>query len=382
LSNSLLFVAGLYLHIPFCQSRCAYCDFHSGVQPALMDDFVKALCREIVDRASYLKSESLTTLYFGGGTPSLLSLEQLSYIFNTIQTVWNISGCTEITLEANPDDLTEAKLRELVALPINRLSIGIQSFNDNELQLLRRRHTALQAKEAVKRAQRYFSNISVDLMYGLPLQTLSSWKHTILQALSLTIQHVSAYHLTYETGTLLERKRREGKITPIDEEISRKMYTLLVEKLHQNGIEQYEISNFALPGFHSRHNSSYWESISYLGVGPSAHSFDGRSRQWNIAHTARYIAGVKQGAPLFEKEELTDTDRYNELIMLSLRTTNGLSLATVAKAFGAKERWQLLQKAERYLAEGVMQQSGDRLRLTSQGLFVSDGIILELMRET
>jgi oxygen-independent coproporphyrinogen-3 oxidase len=323
----------------------------------------------------------LETIYFGGGTPSLLSTEHLSAIFESIQSHWDISSCHEITLEANPDDLSEEKLKELSELPINRLSIGIQSFNDNELKILRRRHTAQQAVDAVKRAQKYFSNISIDLMYGLPEQTISSWENTISEALALNIQHVSAYHLTYEEGTLLERKRREGRVFPVLEEESVTMYRLLQNMLHEKGIEQYEISNYAIPGFHSRHNSSYWEGIRYLGIGPSAHSFDGESRQWNIANTLQYITGIEQGTPHFGKEVLSKTDKYNEMIMISLRTMNGISLERVEKEFGTNTKKELVKQSARFIDAGIMLLEENRLHLSSEGLFLSDGIITDLMQE-
>ncbi len=374
-------MAGLYIHIPFCKSRCSYCDFHSGVQLALLDRFVDALRAELTSRVSYLKNDPLDTIYFGGGTPSLLSTEHLSAIFESIQNYWNISNCKEITLEANPDNLSEEKLEKLSKLPINRLSIGIQSFNDNELKILRRRHSAGQAIDAVKRAQKYFSNISIDLMYGLPEQTISSWEDTISEALALNIQHVSAYHLTYEDGTLLERKRREGRVFPTLEEESVTMYRLLQTMLHEKGIEQYEISNFAIPGFHSRHNSSYWRGINYLGIGPSAHSFDGESRQWNIANTLQYITGIEQGTPHFEKEILSETDRYNEMIMISLRTTDGISMERIEQKFGTNAKKELLKQSARFIESGIMLFEENHLRLTSDGLFLSDGIITDLMQE-
>ncbi|MDP4203244.1 MAG: radical SAM family heme chaperone HemW [Bacteroidota bacterium] len=374
-------MAGLYIHIPFCKSRCSYCDFHSGVQLTLLDRFVDALCTELTSRVSYLKNDPLETIYFGGGTPSLLSTGHLSAIFESIQNHWDTSNCKEITLEANPDDLSEEKLKELSELPINRLSIGIQSFNDNELKLLRRRHTAQQAVDAVKRAQKYFSNISIDLMYGLPEQTISSWENTISEALALNIQHVSAYHLTYEEGTLLERKRREGRVFPVLEEESVTMYRLLQNMLQEKGIEQYEISNYATPGFHSRHNSSYWEGIRYLGIGPSAHSFDGESRQWNIANTLQYISGIEQGTPHFEKEVLSETDKYNEMIMISLRTRNGILLERVEKEFGTNAKKELVKQSARFIDAGIMLLEENRLHLSSEGLFLSDGIITDLMQE-
>jgi len=374
-------VAGLYIHIPFCKSKCSYCDFYSGVQGSLTDKLVDALQHEIRLRADYLKGDELQTIYFGGGTPSILTHRQLSNIFTTIATIWDIGKCTEITLEANPDDLSAEKLKELSELPINRLSIGIQSFHDEELSMLRRKHSAQQAVEAVREAQPYFQNISIDLMYGLPGQTISGWEHTILQALALNIQHISAYHLTYETGTLLDRKRKEGRIVPVTEEISVAMYYLLQNRLKDQDIKQYEISNFAIPGFHSRHNSSYWEGIKYLGIGPSAHSFDGESRQWNIANTLQYITSIEQKKNYFEKELLSTTDKYNEKIMISLRTIQGISVERIEAEFGTQTKQKLIQQSERFIKAGIMFLDNNHLHLTPEGLFLSDGIITDLMQE-
>jgi len=372
-------VAGLYIHIPFCKSRCAYCDFYSGIQLPLMDRLVDALCREIALRADYLKDEPLETIYFGGGTPSLLSQTHFLQIFQTIRQYFEVNPNSEITIEANPDDLNDEKVEMLASLRINRLSIGIQSFDDAELTLLRRRHTANQATEAVERCKKIYSNISIDLMYGLPSQTISNWQHTISAALSLNIQHISAYHLTYEAGTLLERKRREGKITPVTEEISVEMFRILREMLHEKGIEQYEISNFALPGYHSRHNSAYWQGIPYLGIGPAAHSFDGDNRQWNVADTVDYIESIEKDSLNFEKEYLTIDDKFNELIMISLRTIKGISLYQVESKFGDVRKALLLKHAARFIETGLLQVVDNYLQLTQDGIFVSDGIIADLM---
>lgn len=372
-------MAGLYIHIPFCKSRCAYCDFYSGIQLPLMDRLVDALCREIALRADYLKDEPLETIYFGGGTPSLLSQTHFLQIFQTIRQYFEVNPNSEITIEANPDDLNDEKVEMLASLRINRLSIGIQSFDDAELTLLRRRHTANQATEAVERCKKVFANISIDLMYGLPSQTISTWQHTISAALSLNIQHISAYHLTYEEGTLLERKRREGKITPVTEEISVEMFRILREMLHEKGIEQYEISNFALPGYHSRHNSAYWQGIPYLGIGPAAHSFDDDNRQWNVADTVDYIESIEKDSLNFEKEYLTIDDKFNELIMISLRTIKGISLYQVESKFGDVRKALLLKHAARFIETGLLQVVDNYLQLTQDGIFVSDGIIADLM---
>jgi oxygen-independent coproporphyrinogen-3 oxidase len=343
---------------------------------------VNALCEELTLRQSYLKtSDPVETIYFGGGTPSVLGSTHLQYLFDTLNHLFDLSQCKEITLEANPDDLSENYLHMLSHFPINRLSIGIQSLHDNELQLLNRRHSAQEAIEAVKRTRHYISNISIDLMFGLPLQTLASWNETIEKSVELHVQHISAYQLTLEKGTKLYRQKELGKVLPASDELSTEMYFMLVQKLADAGFEQYEISNFSLPSYASKHNSAYWQEKCYLGVGPSAHSFNGISRQWNVANNKHYLNGIGKGDPEIEQEQLTETDHYNEKVMTALRTKTGIDLSAFEKQFGNSKTQQLLQAADKYLSTGLLKLQEDHLHLTTESFWISDGIITDLMIE-
>jgi oxygen-independent coproporphyrinogen-3 oxidase len=343
---------------------------------------VNALCEELTLRQSYLKtSDPVETIYFGGGTPSVLEEAHLHYLFDTLNHLFDLSQCKEITLEANPDDLSESYLDMLSHFQINRLSMGIQSLHDNELQLLNRRHSAQEAIEAVKRANHYVSNISIDLMFGLPLQTLESWSETIEKAVELHVQHISAYQLTLEKRTKLYRQKELGKVLPASDELSTEMYFMLVQKLADAGFEQYEISNFSIPSYASKHNSAYWQEKCYLGVGPSAHSFNGISRQWNVANNKRYLNGIEHRKPEIEQEQLTETDHYNEKVMTALRTKTGIDLSAFEKQFGNSKTQQLLQAANKYLSTGLLKLQEDHLCLTTESFWISDGIITDLMIE-
>lgn len=373
-------MAGIYLHIPFCKRRCIYCDFYSTTQSGLQQQFVDALCAELKVRTNYLKGEEIQTIYLGGGTPSQLSHEQLRQILDVVFNHYSVSPNAEITIEANPDDLTTDYVQGLTCLPFNRLSMGIQTFDDGLLKLLHRRHSASQALEAYQRClEAGITNVSIDLIYGLPGQTLEMWKSDLTRALSLHPKHFSAYHLTYEEGTPLWRLRNERKVNEVNEEQSVAFFRELISQLRDAGYEHYEISNFCLPGFHSRHNSSYWENISYLGCGPSAHSYDGVSRQWNKADLSSYLRGAKQGDIPHEREELSLETRYNECIMTGLRTMKGLSLARLKQLYGISFHDYCLKEAQGYLQKGLLTIENDFLRLTDQGIFVSDGIIADLL---
>ncbi len=373
-------LSGIYLHIPFCKSTCSYCDFYSTGQIKLLDRVVNALCKELIVRKGYFKeTDSVETIYFGGGTPSVLEEVHLHHLFETLNHLFDLSKCKEITLEANPDDLSESFLDMLAHFPINRLSMGVQSLHDNELKLLNRRHSAQDAIEAVQRAKQYVSNISIDLMFGLPLQTLDSWNETIEKSLALEVQHISAYQLTIEKGTKLYRQRELGKVLPASDELSTEMYFMLVNKLTDAGFEQYEISNFSLPSYASKHNSAYWQEKSYLGIGPSAHSFNGISRQWNIANNMRYLIGIENGEPEIQQEQLTEKDHYNEKIMTALRTKIGIDLSAFEVRFGNGQMQHLLKAADKYLSTGLLQLQENHLRLTSESFWISDGIIADLM---
>ncbi|MBQ4525822.1 MAG: radical SAM family heme chaperone HemW [Bacteroidaceae bacterium] len=375
-------MSGIYIHIPFCQRRCAYCDFFSSTDSGQQETYVTALCRELEMRKSYIAAPSpVRTIYLGGGTPSQLTLPQLERLFLYIYKVYDIAPDAEVTLEANPDDLTEAYVSGLKAmLPVNRISMGVQTFDDQLLRLLGRRHTARQAIEAVSRCRTHgFHNLSIDLIYGLPGQELTAWEWELEQAVALRVPHLSAYHLTYEEGTPLWRMRQQGIVSEVDEEVSAAMYTLLVGKLTAAGYQHYEISNFCLPDMHSRHNSSYWQGIPYLGCGAAAHSYDGHSRQWNIASIPQYIQGISEGTPLIEREELDLHTRYNDYLVTTLRTRWGASLNHVNTEFGKELHTYLQRMARPHLQRGHLEIQGDTLRLTEAGIFLSDGIISDLL---
>lgn len=372
-------MAAIYLHIPFCKSRCIYCDFYSGTDVSLRAHYVQALCDELDLRASYLSTNVLDSVYFGGGTPSLLQAADFETIFAHIANYFTFSPSVEITLECNPDDLTEDYLSVVSQFPFNRISIGIQSFDDAELHFLNRRHSAQQAKEAVALCKmRGFDNISIDLMYGLPNQTLETWEQTLTVAMDLEIQHISAYSLMYEEGSPLTRLLRAQKITEMDEATNVALFEKLIDMLHAHGFEQYEISNFCRPDFHSRHNTSYWQGDSYLGIGAAAHSFDGVSRQWNVANTTRYMEGVAAKNLIVEREELTFDERYNEFIFTALRTSKGINLELLERRFGTDRLAYCLQAVQPYVACGKVETSNGFLSLTRAGIFVSDGIMSDL----
>lgn len=372
-------MAGIYIHIPLCKNRCVYCDFYSSTYDGNRSELVSSICRELRERKDYLHGETVKTLYFGGGTPSLLRVDELSAIFAT---VFENYPCDfeEVTLEANPDDLCESFVRSLRALPVNRLSLGIQSFHDGDLRLLNRRHTAEEAKRAVRLCQSAgFSNMSIDLIYGLPNQTLEAWQDNIEQAIALDVPHVSAYHLTYEEGTKIYRMLQKGEVREADEDLSVEMFHTLRRQLNGAGISQYEISNFAKPGMHARHNSSYWDGTPYLGAGPSAHSFDGKDRRWNIADTRRYIAAIPMGEIYYENEILDTASSYNDFVITSLRTIAGMSLEKLRGRFGEPYASYCLEQTKPFVGDGSAVVEEDHIRLTEKGLFLSDEIMEALM---
>lgn len=373
-------MAGIYIHIPFCKRRCIYCDFFSTTQSEKKPTYIHALCQELEIRKDYLQGEDIETIYLGGGTPSQLSLEELESIFTTIYNIYKVKEDAEITLEANPDDLTTAYISKLRRLPINRISMGIQTFQEETLKLLHRRHTAQQAIEAFQRCRNAgFQNISIDLMYGLPNETLETWREDLKKALSLYPEHISAYHLIYEEGTTLWNLREQHQVEEADEELSVTLFKTLIDELTQAGYQHYEISNFCLPGLHSRHNSSYWTGKKYLGCGPSAHSFNGLSRQWNVASLEAYINGMSLGKPDYEIEELDLYTRYNDFVITSIRTCRGMSLPHLHTEYGEELYRYCLRMAKSYLEQGLLEKKGDNLKLTPKGIFISDGIMSDLL---
>lgn len=373
-------MAGIYIHIPFCKTRCIYCDFYSTTRSELKRKYIHALCRELKARKEYLHGEPVKTIYFGGGTPSQLEEEDFKQVFKTIEETYGLESAQEITLEANPDDLTEAYVSMLRSLPFNRISMGIQTFDDPTLKLLNRRHDAAQAIEAVHRCRKAgFRNISIDLIYGLPGETDERWRHDLQQAVTLNVEHISAYHLTYEEGTRIYELLQSHRVNEVDEESSVRFFTMLMDTLSAAGYEHYEISNFCEPGLHSRHNTSYWQGIPYLGCGPSAHSYNGKEREWNVASLEEYIRSVEAGERQHELELLSPTTRYNEYVMTRLRTQRGISPSEIEQEFGTKLWQYCMQTATPHLDSGKLERKDDHLRLTRQGIFVSDGIISDLM---
>ena len=376
-------MAGIYIHVPFCKSRCAYCDFYSTMQHGLREPYAATVCRELGYRLAELRNEPVKTIYFGGGTPSALEIEELRRILGFIVSLEQIENPEklEITIEANPDDLTEEYVEGLRTLPINRVSLGIQSFHDRTLRLVGRRHTAQEAIDAVHRLQKAgLTNISIDLIYGLPGETLDDWTYSLEQAVALGVKHISAYHLTYEEGTRLWRMQEQGLVAPIDEEQSIQSFELLREKLLAAGYEHYEISNFALPEYHSRHNSSYWQGISYIGVGPGAHSYDGRNRRWNLSNLADYTATPHGEDVPHEVEHLTTEERYDERIITELRTAQGIDLTALKADFGKSYHAHCLTCATPYIERGQLLHTEDNhLRLTPESIFISDAVMRDLL---
>ncbi|RNC64591.1 radical SAM family heme chaperone HemW [Proteiniphilum sp. X52] len=372
-------MAGIYIHIPFCKTRCTYCDFYTGTNETQMDAFVDALCAEARIRKDEIR-EQVKTVYFGGGTPSRLRQEHFDRIFDTLHHHFSIAPDAEITVEANPDDLSEAYVEMLSQLPVNRLSIGIQSFDDEELTFLSRRHSAQQAIDTVKRCQQHgFGNISIDLMYGLPRQTEEIWQYNLAQAIALDIPHISSYHLIYEEKTKMHRLLQAGRIKPIGEEVSTTLFTMLIEQLTSHGYIHYEISAFGKEGYFSRHNSSYWKNEKYLGLGPAAHSFDGDNRSVNVASLTRYIRGMESGILHRETEYLSLGEKYNETVLTGLRTMWGLDLRELMTRFGDEFYRYCLQNARKHLDRNLLKTEDDRLKLTRDGIFISDGIMSDLM---
>ncbi len=376
-------MAGIYIHIPFCKQRCTYCDFYkeTGSNNNQIDAFVDALIQEIQLRKSYLNGDDISTVYFGGGTPSVLNFNQFKKIFNVIYNCFNVEDDAEITMEANPDDLTEVYLKTLSPLPFNRLSIGIQSFNNAHLKKINRRHDAQQAKDAVINARKHgFKNISIDLIYALPGQTIDDWKYQLEEAFKLNVEHISAYGLTYEEGTALWKQRNKGLVKVTEDEVTLQMFDYMRLQMSEKGFESYEISNYAKPGFRSRHNSAYWQFIPYLGLGPSAHSFDGKSRQWNIASVQKYLQGITVLKPSFEKEILSEQDFYNDFIMVSLRTSEGIDLIRLKNRFGDVLFDYCLQNADNQIKYGNLILNNNRLFLSDAGVHITNQVIVELMK--
>lgn len=372
-------MAGIYIHIPFCKSRCIYCGFYSTTLLDLRKKYINAVCREMELRKNYIR-EPFSTIYLGGGTPSLLDEAELTKLFLYINNVYDVDRNAEITMECNPDDITPKFTNMLSHLPINRVSMGAQTFADSRLRLLHRRHNSDEVKHAVKLLREAgIKNISIDLMFGFPDESLSQWKEDISAALALNVEHISAYSLMYEEDTPLWKMLDTGKVKEIDEELSLTMFKELVCQLTDAGYEHYEISNFARPGYRSRHNNSYWHQVPYIGLGAAAHSFDLNSRQWNVADLKLYIEEINNGIIPMEREELDNDTTFNDIITTALRTSDGIDLNAMETRLGKRYRNTLISAAGKHLEQGLLEIRHDRLRLTAEGIFISDMVMSDLM---
>ncbi|TVZ57946.1 oxygen-independent coproporphyrinogen-3 oxidase [Flavobacteriaceae bacterium MAR_2010_105] len=373
-------MSGIYIHIPFCKQACHYCDFHFSTSIKKKSELVNALVKELEFRKGEFKNQVVETIYFGGGTPSLLTIDELRLLIDTVYAHYNVVSNPEITLEANPDDLTNQQINKLANTPINRLSIGVQSFFEKDLKLMNRAHNAEEAKQCIEAAISHFDNISVDLIYGIPGLTNENWLKNIETALSFNIPHISSYALTVEPKTALETFIKKGIVDDVDDEQAQTQFYLLVEQLEASGFVHYELSNFGKPGFFSKNNSAYWQGKPYLGIGPSAHSFNGIQRSWNVSNNSKYIKSIDKNILPNETETLTQTDKYNEYVMTGLRTIWGVSIQKVTKEFGEDFTKHLLNQSQLFINQQLLYIDNEILKVTQKGKFLSDGIASELFK--
>ncbi len=373
-------MAGIYIHIPFCKQRCNYCAFYSSTLYNIREEYTDAVCKELGMRKEYIKDEEIRTIYFGGGTPSTLPIPLLQKICDTIYSNYNVCNDAEVTIECNPDDLTTEFLAELRKLPFNRISMGVQSFNNAQLKRLGRRHNAEKAHQAIKNSREAgYSNISIDLMFALPGSTLEEWEQTISEAISLKPEHISAYNLMYEEDTPLLRALQRGDFEELSEEENVEQFQMLITKMKEAGYRHYEISNFAIPGHESRHNSSYWNDTAYIGCGAAAHSYNGTSREWNISDIKEYIKGIENSERNYEIEHLTEEERYNDTILTRLRTADGIPLNWMKEKFSEKLNRYMLATAQKHIECGNLKKTDETLSLTEKGIFISDAVIRDLI---
>lgn len=371
-------MSGIYIHIAFCKQACHYCDFHFSTSLKKKDEMVVALAKEIVMRKSEADNETIETIYFGGGTPSILSVEDLKLLIDSVYQNYAVVANPEITVEANPDDLTEERIIALFNNRVNRLSIGIQSFFEEDLKLMNRAHNAKEAEKCLQIATQYFDNISLDLIYGIPGSSNEKWKFNIEKALSFGIPHISSYALTVEPKTALEKFIKKGIISQPDDEIAQEQFHILVDTLQENGFVHYELSNFGKPAYFSKNNSAYWLGKKYIGIGPSAHSYDGKYRSWNISNNTLYIKSIEENKLPIETETLTEKDRYNEYVMTGLRTIWGVSLERIEREFGTKYLEYVNKQAKRFLEDDLLVIEDSVLKTTKKGKFLCDGIASDL----
>jgi len=371
-------MAGIYIHIPFCKQACHYCDFHFSTSLKKKEELLAALAQELIMRKDEVRGETIETIYFGGGTPSILAVDEIHALIETVYQNFTVVEQPEITLEANPDDLDSATIHRLAQSKVNRLSIGIQSFGEEDLKMMNRAHNAQEAISCLQEAVQYFDNISIDLIYGIPNLSNERWLSNIQRILDLGIPHISCYALTVEERTALNKLIQKGVVPSPKEEVAHTHFMLLIEKLRANGYIHYELSNFAKPGFYSKNNSAYWLGKKYLGIGPSAHSFDGQYRSWNISNNPLYIKAIGVGELPSEIEKLSLVDRYNEYMMTGLRTIWGVDLNRVAAEFGSEFHDYLLRESTPFISKGLMSRQDDILTITDKGKFLSDGIASDL----
>ena len=371
-------MSGIYIHIPFCKQACHYCDFHFSTNLKKKDEMVLALAKEIEMRKSEFQDEIVETIYFGGGTPSILQIADLKFLIDAVYKNYKVVENPEITLEANPDDLTENRIIELSNNKVNRLSIGIQSFFEDDLQLMNRAHNVEEAKKCLEIATHYFDNISIDLIYGVPEMSNEKWLQNIETALSFGVPHISSYALTVEPKTALHSFIQKGIIPQPDDEVAQEHFQILVDKLSENGFIHYELSNFGKENYFSKNNSSYWLGKKYIGIGPSAHSYDGKNRGWNVSNNSLYIKSIQENKLPIEIETLTKTDRYNEYIMTGLRTIWGVSFERIEQEFGKTYLDYLNQQAAKFIEDHLLFVDDNILRTTKKGKFLSDGIASDL----
>lgn len=375
-------MAGIYIHIPFCKKACTYCDFHFTTSTKYLNEMVEAICKEIILKKNRLAQQQIGSIYFGGGTPSVLPTAALQQILATIEKHFSISSDAEITIETNPDDLTAPKIAELRKLPVNRFSIGTQSFFNEDLVWMNRAHNAQEATDCIKRSQDAgFENLTIDLIYGYPLLTNEKWKTNIQTAIALQVPHLSAYSLTVEPKTALAHAIEKGNQPDVNDEQSAEQFMMLIDTVTANGFEHYEISNYSLPGKYAVHNTNYWKGVPYLGIGPSAHGFDGHDRYINIANNAKYMESLFKGELPETIEQLSSTDKFNEYVMTSLRTMWGLNLEKVASDFGKNYVDQIQKLMKNFVADGQLLNEGNVIKLSNKGKLFADGIAAALFMD-
>ncbi|MCH7523764.1 MAG: radical SAM family heme chaperone HemW [Bacteroidetes bacterium] len=378
-------MSGIYIHIPFCKQACYYCDFHFSTSLKKKDELVKALAKELILRKGELQNQTVETIYFGGGTPSLLTIDELRLLIDSIYLNYSVSDNPEITLEANPDDLSKQKLNDLTTSRINRLSIGIQSFFEDDLQSMNRAHSSQEAKQCLEEATKHFSNITIDLIYGIPNMSIEKWNENLQTAFSFGVNHLSSYALTVEPKTALASFIKKGTYPPIDDDLALQHFDLLMAETEKQNFVHYEISNFGKKDYFSKHNTSYWQGKSYLGIGPSAHSFNGKQRSWNVSNNTIYIKSIQDNTLPSKVETLSKQDRYNEYVMTGLRTIWGISLNKIETDFGIDYKEHLIASAKKFINQELLiiedcktEQNLNILKPTKKGKFLIDGIASDL----